>query len=395
MEWTSELRELASRNPYVDTLLKQGYDVGFINAHLVIFGVPALNAAGNLVHLDLVSPLDLREQYLIDRPADHKMWFVGEPPYNLDGHRVAAAVGDEPRKISDAIWPQKFLSNKPAGRDRYDSIEEKVTQYLDLIVPPALHKFPEASPRKALREQMQQTISPLVFPDSLSARDGVVELSHKLLKLKIAIVGCGGTGAYVLDFLCKTHLAEIHLFDDDIVHVHTLFRLPGAFGEQHLGAKKVDVLSRAYENFHRGITPHPERIEAHNVEQLSRYDYVFVAVDDAPSRQLICQACDGLKVPFVDVGMGLNKGKSGLYGFVRTSGGDAGDFQRLNGTQYLPAQNAHDNEYRRQPQIAELNALNAAIAVIRFKQHIGIFERLTDAPAQVFDVAALVMDPYA
>lgn len=391
MAWTSELLELASRNPFIDGLIKQGYEVGFINAHLVVFGVPCLNAAGELKYLDLISPLDLRERYVIDRPTDHKMWISGELPCNLDGQRVSAAVGQEHRKVSDEIWSDQFLSNKPP-RGHYESFEEKVTQYLDLIAAPARYKFPEASPLRALRERMKQPISPLVFPDSLSARDGVLELSHKLLGLKVAIIGCGGTGAYILDFIAKTHLAEIHLFDDDIVHVHTLFRLPGVYGEQHLGTKKVDALFGAYERFHRGIRPRPVRITSQNVDELGAFDFVFVAVDDAPSRQLICEACDRLQLAFVDVGMGLNKGNSGLYGFVRTSGGETGDFRRLTGTQYLPSENAPDNEYRRQPQIAELNALNAAMAVIRFKQHVGFFDRLSTAAAQVFDVAALQID---
>jgi hypothetical protein len=215
------------------------------------------------------------------------------------------------------------------------------------------------------------------------------------LKLKVSIVGRGGTGAYILDYISKTHLSEIHLFDDDVVHVHTLFRMPGVYGEQHLGKRKVHVLAGAYQSFHRGIKVHPERVHEQNLAQLSGFDYIFVAVDDGPSRQLICQGCAQLGVPFVDVGMGLNKGNGGLYGFVRTAGGGNADFEKLNGTQYLPSENAVDNEYRRQPQIAELNALNAAMAVIRLKQHVGFFDRLTDFPARVFDVAALEIDPRA
>jgi molybdopterin/thiamine biosynthesis adenylyltransferase len=394
MEWTSELQALASRNRFIDDLLKLGFDVAFVNAHLVIFGVPCLDGAGNLQHLDLITPLDLREQYLIDRPSDHKMWIAGALPHNLDGSRVAAGVGQEPRKVSEEISANNFLSNKPP-RGHYESIEEKVRQYLDLIVPPALEKFRDASPLRALRKQMESTISPLIFPDSLSARDGVLELSHRLLKLKVAIVGCGGTGAYMLDFLAKTHIEQIHLYDDDIVHVHTLFRLPGVYGERHLGSMKVDALSDVYGKFHRGIRPHVERISEANLGSLSAFDYVFVSVDDGPSRRLICRACDNSNVPFVDVGMGLNKGSNGLYGFVRTAGGERGDFPKLDGTSYLPHENPIDHEYRRQPQIAELNALNASMAVIRFKQHIGFFDRATDTPARVFDTLTLDVDPRA
>lgn len=392
MAWTSELQALASRNPFIDKLVKQGYDVGFINAHLVIFGVPYLNASGELKYLDMISPLDLREEYLIDRPSDHKVYFAGEIPCNIDGQKIGAGTSEEARMVSDQIVGNRMLSSKPEGMRQYYSIEEKINQYLALISSPAIHRYPDVTPRRALKKHLESALSPLKFPDTLSAREGVVELSHKLRQHKVAIIGCGGTGAYVLDYLAKTHLEEIHLFDDDIVHVHTLFRLPGVYGEKHLGSPKVDVLADSYGNFHGGIKPHVERVGQHNIECLAGFDFVFVCVDDAPSRQMIAQACHSAFVPFVDVGMGLNKGSNGLYGFVRTAGGESEDFPKLNGTQYLPAQNAQDREYRNQPQIAELNAFNAAMAVIRFKQHMGFFDRLTSSHATVFDLAAMMMD---
>lgn len=139
----------------------------------------------------------------------------------------------------------------------------------------------------------------------------------------------------------------------------------------------------------RWLSPVPRE---RTIARLAGFDFIFVCVDDVPSRQMIAQSCHSVSVPFVDVGMGLNKGANGLYGFVRTAGGGRDDFDKLNGTQYLPAQNAEDREYRNQPQIAELNALNAAMAVIRFKQHVGFFDRLTDSHAVVFDIAGVAMD---
>lgn len=395
MAWTSELQALANRNPFIDQLVKQGYDVGFLNAHLVIFGVPYLSAVGDLNYLDLISPLDLREEYLIDRPTDHKVYFSGEVPCNIDGNKISAGTAEEVRVVSDQIVGNRMLSSKPAGMRQYESIEEKIEQYLALISSPAVSKYPGTTPRRALTKHLETAASPLRFPDTLSAREGVVELSLQLRGCKVAIIGCGGTGAYVLDYIAKTHLEEIHLFDNDIVHVHTLFRLPGVYGEKHLGAHKVEVLAEAYGHFHSGIHPHILRIDESNIGGVSEFDFVFVCVDDGPSRQTIAQACQSASVPFVDVGMGLNKGANGLYGFVRTAGGACGDFDRLNGSQYLPAQNAHDQEYRNQPQISELNALNAAMAVIRFKQHMGFFDRLTDSHATVFDVAGMTMDSAA
>jgi hypothetical protein len=392
MAWTSELQALANRNPFIDELDKQGYEIGFINAHLIVFGVPYLNAAGALMHLDMITPLDLREGNLIDRPSDHKLYFSGEVPCNIDGSKICAGTAEEVRFVSTEIVGNRMLSNKPEGGRQYESIEEKITQYLALITSPALYKYPDATPRAALKKYLDAAPSPLRFPDTLSAREGMVGLSHRLRGRKVAVIGCGGTGAYILDFLAKTHLEEIHLFDDDVTHVHTLFRLPGVYGEKHLGTPKVIALAEAYAEFHRGIKPNVIRIDENTVGCVAGFDFIFVCVDDAPSRQMIVQACHGASKPFVDVGMGLNKGDDGLYGFVRIAGGCVGDFEKLNGTPFLPAQNAEDREYRNQPQIAELNALNAAMAVIRFKQHMGFFDRLNESHAAVFDVAGMALE---
>ena len=58
----------------------------------------------------------------------------------------------------------------------------------------------------------------------------------------------------------------------------------------------------------------------------------------------------------------------------------------------LPTENAKANEYRKQAQITELNALNAVLAVIRFKQHFKLLERLDEATCSIFDTATLEVD---
>jgi hypothetical protein len=58
----------------------------------------------------------------------------------------------------------------------------------------------------------------------------------------------------------------------------------------------------------------------------------------------------------------------------------------------LPVENPKDDEYRKQAQIAELNALNAAMAVVRFKQHFKLLDRLDEATCYLFDTATLEID---
>ena len=55
------------------------------------------------------------------------------------------------------------------------------------------------------------------YVDTAATKAGLVVANGKLENGKIAIVGVGGTGSYVLDFVAKTPVAEIHIFDRDVL----------------------------------------------------------------------------------------------------------------------------------------------------------------------------------
>ena len=67
-----------------------------------------------------------------------------------------------------------------------------------------------------------------LYEDTASSRADIVTINSKLKSLRIGIVGLGGTGSYVLDFVAKTPVKEIHLFDGDTFDQHNAFRAPGA-----------------------------------------------------------------------------------------------------------------------------------------------------------------------
>ena len=90
--------------------------------------------------------------------------------------------------------------------------------------------------------------------------------------------------------------------------------------------------------------------------------------------------------------MGLNRSVVGLNGTVRITGINRAAYERTVNTAYLPTANAKEDEYRRQAQIAELNALNAALAVIRFKQHFKLFDRIDESVWYTFETASFELD---
>lgn len=391
----SEFRELANRNRFVQDLEEQGYLLDFVGGYFLIYGLPYLNAQRELAHGDWASPVDLSADGEIDPPSNHQAWFRGERPCDQNGRQLRLGGGEHKVKVAEGFETDHSFSYKlldEAGQMRtYASFEEKILTYLDTITGPALAMFPEATPLRAIAVLAAEQGTPLRFPDTLSSRYHMNDVSRLLEGRRVAIVGLGGTGSYILDFVARTHLAEIALFDDDKVHMHTIFRFPG-FIPRAIGSMKVEALSQQYGNWHSNIVPVPERIVSANIERLRDFDFVFLSIDHGPSRILIADWLSANGIPFVDCGMGLNRAPVGLNGVVRITGTDRAAYDATARTVFLPGDEPKGGEYRKQGQIAELNALNATLAVVRFKQHFGIYDRIDEAPSTIFETSTFEID---
>jgi hypothetical protein len=382
-------QELASRNPFVKDLLDQGFHVDFIGGYFVIFGLPYLDKAGALKYGDWASPVALSAEGIIDPPTNnHQAWFTGGKPHNQAGGELNMATREHKIVIREDLVANYSFSFKLLdgnGQLRpYVSFEEKVQTYIEAITTPAMATYPGATPLRGIEVQALAQGSPLRYPDTSSANYHLNDIASQLRGKKVAIIGLGGTGSYILDLIARTHLARIALFDDDKVHVHTIFRMPG-FIHRAIGRAKVDALAEHYAQWHSGIEAIKERITAENIGCLQTFDFVFISVDDGSARRLIVEWLATQGVPFIDCGMGLNRSVVGLNGTVRITGVDRAAYERTVDTPYLPTMDAKEDEYRRQAQIAELNALNAALAVIRFKQHFKLFDRIDDAVSYTFE----------
>ena len=102
-----------------------------------------------------------------------------------------------------------------------------------------------------------------------------VESCRKIiLAAKIAIVGLGGTGSYVLDLVAKTPVREIHLFDGDRFLQHNAFRSPGAPTVEELQRvpPKVTHFQTLYCRMRRNIVAHECFIDSGNVDLLADMD---------------------------------------------------------------------------------------------------------------------------
>ncbi|OAI24224.1 hypothetical protein A1356_16215 [Methylomonas koyamae] len=251
-----------------------------------------------------------------------------------------------------------------------------MTHYIELLVAQARVIDPNADARTGRVIESREEDAIFCYPDSASVRAGIVAASQKLEMPRIGIVGAGGTGGYILDQVAKTPVREIHLFDGDELKPHNAFRMPSAVSIETLRnrPKKVDYFHAHYSQLRRGIVPHPYYIDGSNIQTLNGFDFVFVSVDDGPSRKLICEYLSSNGIPFVDVGMGLEKddASNSIFGLCRVTMGTPKK------SDHLPARlpivdDQADALYRSNIQVADMNAMNAILAVFKWKQYFGFY----------------------
>lgn len=216
------------------------------------------------------------------------------------------------------------------------------------------------------------------YPDTNSSRAKIEMLNRKFADQRIAIIGMGGTGSYLLDQIAKTPVKEIHIYDGDIFQLHNAFRAPGAIDaalmDGDVPLKKVNYFHSIYSRMHTGIVPHAEYVTSKNIHQLMGFNYAFIAVDKNKVRSDLVKGLLGISVSFIDAGLGVNKVEDQLIGTLRiTTGGPAKSNHLVH---RIGADEFEDSEYGTNIQIADLNCLNAMLAVIKWKKLCGFYQDL-------------------
>jgi len=250
-----------------------------------------------------------------------------------------------------------------------------MSTYARIISAPAESIDPEVTAKTFIVSNTNHD-SVFRYTDTATSRAEIGTLTELLEGYKIAIVGLGGTGSYVLDLIAKTPVAEIHLFDGDRFHQHSAFRSPGAPSLEELRRSpyKVEHFGAIYSAMHQCIKAHPFFIDNQNSEALSGVDFVFLCVDRPEARESVIQAMHLYDKPFIDVGMGVMWAEESLIGILRVS---VSTPEQRAGERRVPLVKAEaGDDYSRNIQIADLNCLNAALAVIRWKKLCGFYQDL-------------------
>lgn len=361
-------------------LRADGYTISLVGGHLLIGDVPHVDKS-RAVHQDgiLVMPLTLSGDKA-QPPPDHTAHFVGHVPCDAEGSELNKIINNtNSTDLGNGLVACCYFSAKPlASTGSYSDFYEKATTYVALISGPATVLLPDTTARRYRAVAAEADDGPFNFVDTASSRARIDSINDCVRGVRIGIVGLGGSGEYILDLVAKTPVAQIHTFDGDRFLTHNAFRAPGAPTLEELEAAphKVDHFAAIYSKMHRGITPHPYFIDETNTEELRDLDFVFVAVDDSAAKKVIVDALEVFEVPFIDVGMGVEEINGKLTGIVRTTTSTPERRDHVTKRVSFDDANRGDDDYRTNIQIAELNALNAALAVIKWKKLRGFYADL-------------------
>src|SRR5262245_53925566 len=221
MAWFSMSTAPLVRDPSTSRLLDDGYDLVIQGGHLIVRKVPYVTPAGAVAYGCLAYPVTVSGDRINDDSGDHRIWFIGEQPCDEHGNPLPGTSA-QGRAITKGLTAGFMISSKPPNgyADQYD----KVTSYARILSHPAQALDVTVTPTPGAGWEEVEDDLPFVYRDTASSRAGLAELNAKFRGHRIAIVGLGGTGSYILDQVAKTWVDAIDLFDGDLLDNHNAFR---------------------------------------------------------------------------------------------------------------------------------------------------------------------------
>ena len=199
-------QKLVNHNDDLRRLVEKGYAVAFETNHLVVRDIPYLDSESKLQDGAIVAKLEFIDQERVTQ-TDHQVFFAGSVPYGLD-RKPILNLGGGPTQLtlseaSKDVVVKRSFSNKPKSTGKFLDFFEKIESYVAIISGPAI-ELHGATPYTYRVVEAVASDSVFKFHDTLTSRAEITDLAAKFKDDVIAVIGLGGTGAYVLDFVVKT-----------------------------------------------------------------------------------------------------------------------------------------------------------------------------------------------
>jgi len=144
----------------------------------------------------------------------------------------------------------------------------------------------------------------------------------RLRRLRIAVVGCSGTGSPTIEQLFRLGVGELVIVDPDTIGPENLNRIINSRGRHGAQRKlKVNVLAEAIEDTELGTTVYPiarDLCTPDAVQAVASCDMIFGCVDSVFARHLLNKIASTYCIPYIDIGVGLRA--DGIGGISHATG---------------------------------------------------------------------------
>jgi hypothetical protein len=182
-----------------------------------------------------------------------------------------------------------------------------------------------------------------------------------LRNLKIAVVGCSGTGSIVIEQLTRLGVGSLVIVDPDIVEDKNLNRIINAKKKDAIEkSPKVEVLEHAIREMDLGTKVVALKDTIFNplvIKKVAEADILFGCTDSIESRNVLNLIAVHYCMPYIDIGVGIDAdGKGGVTqvaGSIHYLQPDGSSL--LSRKVYTPEELASEAIYRTQPK--EYNTL--------------------------------------
>lgn len=132
---------------------------------------------------------------------------------------------------------------------------------------------------------------------------------QRLKRLKIAVIGCSGTGSLVIELLARNCVGELVLVDPERIEKKNLNRIPQAtMADARNRRLKVDVLQRAIKKMGLGTEVRSlakDLSDPAAIRAVAGCDVAFGCMDSVDGRHLLNRLSTFYLIPYFDVGVKL------------------------------------------------------------------------------------------
>ena len=137
----------------------------------------------------------------------------------------------------------------------------------------------------------------------------------QLLAAHVTIIGAGGIGCPLIQYLAGAGVGSIRVIDNDAVDLSNLQRQT-LFGESDIGTPKAEAAMHAVARLNPDVKLIPiiQRLDADNAASLLRHsDVIIDGCDNFATRLIVSDAATRLRIPLVSAAVGQFEGQLGVY----------------------------------------------------------------------------------